>query len=175
MIRIETERLLLRLPEERDLDALARMHADEAHMRYMGGPVDREATWRHIAWMLGHWQMRGYGLFAVEDRRDGTFLGRVGFIHPEGWPGFEIGWLIGPEYAGRGYATEAATAALDWCFANLDKDHVISLIHPDNHASIRVAEKLGERPWGETRVKDLDVIIHRLERPDWIGRNRPAS
>lgn len=110
MIRLETERLLLRLPEERDLDALARMHADEAHMRYMGGALDREGTWRQIAWMLGHWQIRGHGLFAVEDRSDGTFLGRVGFIHPEGWPGFEIGWLIGPGYAGRGYATEAATA-----------------------------------------------------------------
>lgn len=170
MIRLETERLLLRLPEERDLDALARMHADETHMRFMGGSLDREATWRQIAWMLGHWQLRGHGLFAVEDRSDGAFLGRVGFIHPEGWPGFEIGWLIGPEYAGRGYATEAATAALDWCFGNLDKDHVISLIHPDNQPSIRVAEKLGERPWGETRVKDIDVVIHRLERADWLGR-----
>src|SRR6056297_764954 len=76
-MRLETERLALRLPEERDLDALARMHADEAHMRYMGGALDRETTWRHIAMMLGHWQIRGYGLFAVEDRRDGTFLGRV--------------------------------------------------------------------------------------------------
>src|SRR6056297_904919 len=96
---------------------LVGMHAGE------GGALDRETTWRHIAMMLGHWQIRGYGLFAVEDRRDGTFLGRVGFIHPEGWPGFAIGWLIGPEYAGRGYATEAAEAALDRRFGSLDQDH----------------------------------------------------
>jgi len=172
MVMLETERLRLRLPAERDLEALARMHADEAHMRYMGGALDREATWRHIAMMLGHWQLRGYGLFAVEDRSDGTFLGRVGFIHPEGWPGFEIGWLIGPPYGGRGYATEAAAAALDWCFAHLDKDHVISLIHPDNRPSIRVAEKLGERPYGRTRVKDLDVVVYRLERAEWAARSQ---
>jgi len=102
-MRLETERLLLRLPGERDLDALARMHADEAHMRYMGGPLDRETTWRHIAMIPGHWQIRGYGLFAVEDGRNGTFL---------------------------------------------------------------------ERPWSETRIKDMDVVIHRLERPDWTGRGR---
>lgn len=170
MVTLETDRLTLRLPQERDLDALASMHADEDTMRYMGGVLSRDATWRHIAMMLGHWQIRGYGLFAVERREDGSFIGRVGFIHPEGWPGFEIGWLIGAGYRGLGYATEAATACLDWCFGNLDKDHVISLIHPDNLASIRVAEKLGERPRGEARVKDIDAVIWGMDRADWLER-----
>lgn len=172
MPELETERLRLRLPEERDLDALARMHADEPTMRYMGGTLDRAQTWRSIAMFLGHWQIRGYGLFAVEDRADGTLLGRVGFIRPEGWPGFEIGWLIGVEYQGRGYATEAATAALDWCFEQLEENHVISLIHPDNAASIRVAEKLGERPEGETRVRDIHVVVYGMDRADWLSRQR---
>ncbi|MEJ2603072.1 MAG: GNAT family N-acetyltransferase [Gammaproteobacteria bacterium] len=174
MVVLETERLRLRLPRESDLDPLAAMHADEDTMRYMGGTKDREQTWRSIAMVLGHWQMRGYGMFAVESRADGTFLGRVGFLYPEGWPGFEIGWLIGSEYRGRGYATEAATTALDWCFDALEENHVISLIHRDNAPSARVAEKLGEHPEGETRVHDVDVIIYGMDRSAWLARRAGA-
>ncbi len=173
MVVLDTERLRLRLPREDDLEALAAMHADADTMRYMGGTLDRTQTWRSIAMSLGHWQMRGYGMFAVESRRDGRFVGRVGFLYPEGWPGFEIGWLIGSAHRGRGYATEAATAALDWCFRTLEETHVISLIHRDNAPSARVAEKLGERPEGETRVRDIDVIIYGMDRTGW--RARPSG
>lgn len=168
MITLRTDRLLMRLPREQDLDEYARMLGDEETMRYMGGTIDRKGTWRQIAMMLGHWQIRGYGLWAVEDRDTGRYLGRVGFINPEGWPGFEIGWLLGREYWGRGYATEAARAALDWAFSTLSETHVISLIHPENRNSIRVAEKLGEKPEGESQVGDIDVVIYGMDREAYL-------
>lgn len=169
MVTLETERLVMRPPRESDLDDYARMTADGETMRYMGGTLDREQTWRQIAMMLGHWQIRGYGLWALEEKSGGRFLGRVGFINPEGWPGFEIGWLVGREYQGRGFATEAARAALDWGFANVDEDHVISLIMPDNLASIAVARKLGEAPEGETRIREFDVVIYGMDREEYLA------
>ena len=72
-------------------------------------------------------------------------VGRVGLFNPEGWPGIELGWLIRHSHWGRGYATESASAALDWAWRNVDTDHIISMIAPDNVASIRIATKIGER------------------------------
>ena len=72
-------------------------------------------------------------------------MGRAGLWQPEGWPGLEVGWLLGRPHWGRGLATEAARAALDHAFNVVGAERVISLIRPDNHPSIRVAERLGER------------------------------
>jgi RimJ/RimL family protein N-acetyltransferase len=98
-----------------------------------------------MATMLGHWQLRGYGIWAAEEKSNGSLVGRIGFINSEGWPGFELAWTLGRPHWGRGYATEGARAALEYAFTKLDQPHVISLIHPDNTASIRVAERIGER------------------------------
>jgi RimJ/RimL family protein N-acetyltransferase len=92
-------------------------------------------------------------------------LGRLGFLNPAGWPGFEIGWTLGREHWGKGYATEGARRALDYAFTELDKDHVISCIHRDNAASIRVAERLGEKPEGESEILGTPVLIYGVDRP----------
>lgn len=141
---VETERLRLRLLEERDLDALAAMFADAETMRYMGeGKVlSRGETWRAISGSLGHWLLKGYGMWGVETR-SGELVGRVGFIDPEGWPGFELGWLIARPHWGRGYASEAAKAAYAHATHTLKRDRVISLIRPGNERSVKVAAKLG--------------------------------
>ena len=94
--------------------------------------------------ILGHWQLRGFGFWAVEERATGTLLGRIGFFKPEGWPDFELGWMLRREAWGRGYATEGARRAMAHAFTAMDRDHVISLIFPGNDPSIRVAERLGE-------------------------------
>ncbi len=101
----------------------------------------------------------------MEERATGSLVGRIGFLNPAGWPGFEIGWTLGRESWGKGYATEGAYRALQYAFNKLDKDHVISLIHPENRASIRVAERLGEKPEGTAEVLGIPVIIYGVDRP----------
>lgn len=164
MTTIETERLLLRQFDEKDLDAFAGIVADPEVMRFMGGPRDRASAWSDMARMLGHWALRGYGLWAVEDKRDGALLGRAGLWRPEGWPGLEIGWLIARDRWGQGLATEAARASVDYAFDGVGVERVISLINPANTASIRVAEKLGERLESRTELTGEDVLVYGMDR-----------
>lgn len=162
---LETERLRFRMLRESDFPTYERWCANIDVMRYLGGKtLDRVLAWRHLAYLLGHWEMRGYGYYAVEEKTTGRFIGRVGFTNQTGWPGFELGWTIAPEYQGRGYATEAARMLLQYAFDALDQPHVISLIHPDNASSRRVAEKLGERIEGETVVLDMPVLVYGIRR-----------
>jgi RimJ/RimL family protein N-acetyltransferase len=140
--RLTTERLVLRALREDDLDAYAAIVADPEVMRYVGhgAPVGRGDAWRQIAMFLGGWTLHGFGLWGVERRADGALLGRAGLWCPPGWPGVELGWLLAREHWGRGYATEAARAVLDRVGPGL---RLVSLIHPANARSIRVAAKLG--------------------------------
>jgi RimJ/RimL family protein N-acetyltransferase len=165
VVTLETERLLLRMFREEDFEAYAEFCADPDVMRYLTGkPMTRVEAWRHMAMMVGHWTLRGYGMWAVEERATGAFLGRIGFNDPQGWPAFEIGWTLGRQYWGKGYATEGARVALDYAFHKLDKPHVISLIHRENRGSIAVAEKLGEKLEGETEVLGMPVLIYGIDR-----------
>ncbi|MGZ5662317.1 MAG: GNAT family N-acetyltransferase, partial [Usitatibacter sp.] len=97
---LETPRLVMRQLRESDWDPLALMYADPDVMRFIGTGVtlNREETWRSIANMLGHWQLRGFGMWAIEVKETGELAGRAGFIDPPGWPGFELGWLLGKPY-----------------------------------------------------------------------------
>jgi RimJ/RimL family protein N-acetyltransferase len=150
---------------DEDFEAYAEFCADADVMRYLTGkPMTRVEAWRHMAMMVGHWTLRGYGMWAVEERSTGEFIGRIGFNDPEGWPAFEIGWTLGRPYWGKGYATEGARVALDYAFHKLDKAHVISLIHPENRGSIAVAERLGEKLEGETEVLGMPVLIYGISR-----------
>jgi RimJ/RimL family protein N-acetyltransferase len=165
MKSLETDRLTLRLFRESDLDAYAAICADPQVMRFIGGkPYTRAESWRHMATMLGHWQLRGYGMWAVEEKSSGLLVGRIGFNDYEGWPGFELAWTLGRPHWGRGYAIEGARAALDYAFSTLEQSHVISLIHPDNTASIRVAERLGEQLEGRTELFGAEVFVYGVHR-----------
>ena len=140
-----TDRLLLRGFEPRDADAYAAMMADPEVTRFLGDgqPLDHVEAWRQMALIMGHWSLRGFGLWAVEERSTGALMGRVGCWEPAGWPGFEIGYALAKPFWGQGYATEAAQAALRYARDVLARDRIISIIRPDNAASIRVAERLG--------------------------------
>lgn len=163
--KIETARLLLRPFRESDLDDLARINADPAAMRYLGSgkTMDRAQTWRQIAVYIGHMEIRGYSILAIEDRATGALVGRSGPWFPEGWPMLEVGWVVDPRRQRQGIATEAGRASLDWCFDQLGVEAVCSIIHPDNHASARVAAKLGAKI--ERRItiyeQEADLWIHR--------------
>jgi len=158
VIELETERLRMRPFREDDFGAYAAICADPEVMRFLGGCKSPTEAYRHMAQMLGHWQLRSYGMFALEERASGLLVGRVGFNHWEGWPGFEVAWTLARAHWGRGFATEAARAALEWAEREIEQDHVISLIDPANRASIAVAERIGETfertldGWFDTRV-----------------------
>ena len=163
---LETERLRFRMFRESDFPTYERWCANMDIMRYLGGKTfDRVQAWRHMAYLIGHWAMRGYGYYAVEEKATGALIGRVGYTDHPGWPAFELGWTIIPEFQRRGYAIEAARMLLTYAFETLDRPHVISLIHPDNAPSIRVAEKLGETVEGKTEVLTMPVLVYGISRP----------
>jgi RimJ/RimL family protein N-acetyltransferase len=169
-VRLESERLILRWFREDDLTDLCRMTGDPEVMKFLGDgrPVDEMLTWRHMATYMGHWYYRGYGIWAVEEKSSGRVVGRIGFMNPVGWPDFELGWTLARDCWGKGYATEGAGRALEYAFTEMNRDHVISLIAPDNLASIKVAERLGEKVAGKTNVVNHDVFIYRIDRRDWL-------
>jgi len=166
---LTTERLALRGFTERDLDELAEITADPEVNRYLGAgrPLDRASTWRSMALALGHWQLRGYGMWLVVERSSGRLVGRAGLWSPEGWPGLEVGWLIARPRWGEGLATEAGRACVDYAFGVLGADHVISVIHPDNAASIRVAEKLGETFERKVEFLGYPAVVYGVHRSTW--------
>lgn len=168
-IQLETDRLLLRQWRESDFEPYAEICADPDVMRFLGGKAfTRTEAWRHMAFIIGHWQLLGFGHFAVEEKATGKFAGRIGFLEPEGWPAFEIGWTLGRQFWGKGYATEGARCALEYAFAELDQDHVISLIHPENRSSIRVAERLGEKPEGTAEILGTNVMVFGIDRDAYV-------
>ena len=169
MVSLETERLTLRMFRDDDLEQYAPLCADPEVTRFLGdgSTLDRAGAWRQMAFFVGHWHLRGYGLWAVEERATGRLVGRVGFLNPEGWPGFELAWTLAREHWGKGYATEAARRALEYAFTEMGRERVISLIHPDNRASIRVAERIGEKPEGTTELFGHEVIIYGISRAGW--------
>jgi RimJ/RimL family protein N-acetyltransferase len=142
---LTTARLRLRGFRESDFEAYAAIMADPEVARFLGagGSLSREDAWRQMAMILGHWVLRGYGLWAVEEQATGRLLGRIGCQYPEGFPGFEIGYTLGRHAWGHGYAREGAAAALAYARDVLHRSDIISLIRPDNGRSIRVAESLG--------------------------------
>ena len=168
---LETDRLILRMFREDDLDAYAAISADPEVMRYLGDgkPLDRPSSWRQIAMILGHWQLRGYGLFALEEKATGDLVGRAGIFEPEGWPGFEAGWMLRRESWSKGYATEAARRVLRWAFTDLGREHVISLIREANAPSIRVAERLGERLEGRAVIFGQEALVYGIDRAAWCA------
>jgi RimJ/RimL family protein N-acetyltransferase len=163
---LTTERLTIRPFALRDFDAYAAMLADPLVTRYLGagGTLGREEAWRHLAMLIGHWELRGFGVWAVVPKDRDEMVGRVGFFQPEGWPGFEIGWTFARHAWGRGYATECARAALAYAFGALGRAKVISVIHPANEASIRVARKIGEAFEREATVNGQPRFIYSIDR-----------
>jgi RimJ/RimL family protein N-acetyltransferase len=171
-VQLETDRLLLRMWRVEDFESYAKICADPEVMRYLvdGRPLSRAEAWRQVAFLAGHWQLRGYGHWAVEEKASERLIGRIGFLNPEGWPGFELGWTLARECWGKGYATEGARRALEYAFTAMGREHVMSLIHPENRASIRVAERLGETLEGRTELFGQAVLIYGIDRERWASR-----
>src|SRR3984885_1763934 len=156
---VETARLILRMWREADIEPNTAMLADPDSGRFItadGKPItDAFVGWRNAAIMAGHWALHGVGMFAVEEKSTGTFVGRVGPWFPPGWPAFEVGWGIASEFRGKGYALEAARASIDWSFATFDIDRIVHCIDRENAASQAVAQRLGA-----TKEYEVDLCGH---------------
>jgi RimJ/RimL family protein N-acetyltransferase len=163
---LETPRLLMRGFRQSDIDEYAAICADVEVTKYLSSPpMSREEAWRHMAMILGHWELRGYGMWAVEEKATGHLLGRIGLLNPEDWPGLELGWILGRQHWHRGFATEGARAALEYAFSTLGAERIISLIRKENLPSTRVAEHIGERFEREVPFKGTDVLMFAISRP----------
>lgn len=167
MTTVETNRLLLRIPESADAAPLLTIHEDPKAI----GRVQVTATqgglpiaWRNVAYMVGHWQLRGFGEWTIVEKASGEVIGRVGFSYPDGAPAPELGWIIRSDRWGQRFASEAARAGIAWFWANTTIPFAISTIAPDNVPSLRIAKRLGgiEQRGADERGESL---IFRYARP----------
>ena len=144
---IETPRLLLRVPEIGDFVRYAETLAHPSAL-HIGGPMGRHEAWRRFLQMPGAWQLQGFAMFSVIEKASGRWMGQAGPWCPADWPGTEIGYSFHPDARGKGYATEACAAAMDYAFDVLGWDEAIHSIAPANAASQAVAMRLGSRNRG---------------------------
>ncbi|WP_145106521.1 GNAT family N-acetyltransferase [Cereibacter sediminicola] len=159
---ITTERLTLRMPAARDWEPVAGFLTSD-RVRFIGGTLTRDKAWRAFGHMVGHWVLRGYGMFIFTLRGSDEALGMAGPWYPEGWPEQEIGWSVFSEAGeGQGYAREAAEAARRHAFQNLGWKTAVSYIHPHNVRSLALAERLGAvRDEGASFPGDGPALVFR--------------
>lgn len=173
---IETERLLLRRMTPDDVEPYCAMMAREEVARFLTSdqkPQPYATAWRAFASMLGHWEIRGFGMFSMIEKASGDWVGRTGPWMPAGWPGLECGWGVAPGHWGKGYAPEAAIASIRWLFEKFaDLDRVISVIDPSNVNSQAVALKVGETETDEEFLFDgkLRLKVWAASRDEWMPR-----
>jgi RimJ/RimL family protein N-acetyltransferase len=187
---IITERLRMRGWSDADLGEFARMNADPRVMEFMPARLTSEESDALAARICGHWTSHGFGLWAIEVRDGARFIGFVGLAVPrfdaKFTPCVEVGWRLAAGHWGRGYATEAARAALEFGFEQLRLPEIVSFTTVANARSRRVMDRIGMR---HDRADDFDHpsippghllrphVVYRLSRPDWIregsrvGRN----
>lgn len=166
---IETERLILRAPDARDLDAwMAFFMGPRSHYIRSVDQVE-ELGWRAFASVCGHWTLRGYGqfVFAAKDAPDAT-LGAAGPWNPAGWPETEIGWTVWADHAeGKGYAREAAEAGRAYAYDTLGWTTAVSYIDARNARSVRLAERLGATPdWDAATPRGEQCVVFRHPAPE---------
>jgi RimJ/RimL family protein N-acetyltransferase len=164
-VRIDTERLTLRRLDEADAGGLVELFNDAQVRRFIdvNGVYDRERALERIHDDEREWNELGHRVLAIEERDGGRFAGRV-LLYDWPWGETEIGWTLLPGARGKGYATEAARAYVEWGFEHLDAPYFISLINPDNAPSRRVADRLGMSVLREQELEGEPHLIYALRR-----------
>ena len=163
---LQTDRLLLRPLRLEDLDDYAAMNADPQVMQYIDDVQDRPAAFRSLCSIIGHWHLRGYGPWAVEERASGRFIGRAGLVHWEPWREVEVGYALVPSAWGKGYASEVAGRSLRYAHEVVRARGVVSRILDGNAASVRVAERLGAKYARDAYVQVKGRTIRVYAYPD---------
>jgi ribosomal-protein-alanine N-acetyltransferase len=170
MTTLQTSRLILRPFEETDLDRLAQLMANPAFMLFSLGVYTREQTAAFLQKLLV-WNRAGLpSLFALIMRANNILAGYCGFYHQEidGQKEVEIGYRLDPDYWNQGLISEAAQVVRDHAFRDLNLPRVISLIHPENIPSRRVAEKTGMTMEKETTYRDFPTFVFAITREQWL-------
>jgi [ribosomal protein S5]-alanine N-acetyltransferase len=165
---LRTARLELRTFTDADIPAAHAIYSDPEVMRYVGrGAVSSENETRGmLAAYAAHQAAHGFSFWAVVERETGTLIGDAGLFFSQSiGPEVEVGYTLARSAWGQGYATEAARAALEWTWASVETDQLISLIAPGNAASIRVAERLGLDRLREHALDGRAVLIYGIDRP----------
>jgi len=167
---LRSSRLTLRALCADDHPHLLALAHDPEVMRYIrDGPLSRVEAWWQIARYVGHWQLRGYGMWAVVERSTNRLIGHIGFLNPEGGLGFELGWALARHAWGRGYALEGTRAAVQHAFTALNRDHIACVIRPENDRSIHLAERLGATLEGETEESGRRLAVYGIHRPEIVA------
>ena len=152
--RLETERLILRAPEVEDFEPLAAFYASD-RAQFVGGRKSPEEVWHFLSSTMGHWALRGYGMWTVTGKGNNTGLGLVGLYNPQGWPECELGWHIWDgQMEGCGFANEAALASLRFAYGNLEMRRLVSYVVAKNTRSSALAKRLGAVPDPEAERLD---------------------
>ena len=134
---------------------------------------DLEAR-RAIRKLIQHWERHGFGEWAAEEKDSGRLVGKIGLHHHADWRAedvkVEVGWLLARDAWGQGYATEGAVASLVDAFERVGLDRVLSIAHVENRRSVRVMERIGLSPVGQTRWRRTDVCWYAIDRDEWQRR-----
>ena len=151
MIRLATQRLILRDWRASDLDAWAAINADPDVRRHLGDgkPADRKDSWHMMAAASGNQALNGFGMWAVEEKATSRLIGRIGLYQPPHFPDLEVNWLLDRPWWGKGLAHEGAVACIEHAFAKLDRPTISAFIEAGNERSIRLARRLGMAEVGE--------------------------
>jgi RimJ/RimL family protein N-acetyltransferase len=159
---IETERLKLRMFNEKDCKDMHEYYADSECMKYTSGRVFNEhESWQKVAALAGHWIIRGYGSYALEDKATGNLIGIAGLDYPSDWPEPEIQWGLLRRYWGKGYASEAVKAIKKMCESSVPEMSLISLIFKDNINSANLAKAVGATFEREYEFRNDTCLIFR--------------
>jgi len=165
---LETRRLVLRAPQSEDYPDFKATFSSY-RSRFMGGPLNSYEAWMLYAAEIGHWNIRGYGMWMIHHRESGETLGMAGGWMPAKWPEREIAWIIWPDKAGKGFALEATHAARKYFYTQLGWDTAVSYIDPKNLDSIRLAERLGAAKDADAATIDGSDAVYRHPAPDALS------
>lgn len=176
---IETARLILRPPISADFDGFCRFHGDPRSTEYIGGIQPPSVVWRTMRAGVGAWYLDGFNFFSVIEKSSGEWIGRIGPLYPLEWPGREVGWGLCSSHWGKGYAREAAIAAMNFVFDDLGWDKVVHTIDPKNTRSALVAIALGSEKIGPCKLPDpfahLPVEIWGQSKKQWQDNRKRLS
>jgi len=143
ILDLETDRLKFRLVDESDFELFKTLFSNKDASRFIGGTCNPEEAWRILALYVGHYHLKGYSYFAVIEKETDFMIGCVGLWKSKAWPEHELGYWLLPEMQGKGYASEASLALKNYALNVLKFKSLVSYIHPENSASIKVAKKVG--------------------------------
>lgn len=166
-----TDRLTLTPVQSSDFPDLCALWGDPVFAASIfPAPLSSEDVWFRMLRDIGHWEVKGYGNWSIRETATGDYVGSVGVLdyHRILDPAFdapELGWGVAPRFQGRGMAFEAVSAALAWCDDTLNTPRTVCMISPDNAPSLKLAARVGFRPYAEATYKDGPVRLLERRRP----------